>query len=210
MYLGTSPSYESVVAALDAHDLGLMCQPGSNRPRSGWIWAADNGCFGESWSESSWQTWLHSERLPRCGCLFAAVPDSYASHDETLEMWGEYYPEVRESLLPPAFVAQDGATIGNVPWRYLDCLFIGGSTAWKQGVEARALAKQAKSFGKWVHIGRVNTASRLRSWQGIADSVDGTFLAFGPDTNLPKLLGWIERHNRHLQLSQGDLQKEEF
>lgn len=42
-------------------------------------------------------------------------------------------------------------------------------------------------------MGRVNSGRRLRTaaWFG-ADSVDGTYLAFGPDTNLPRIQGWLD------------------
>lgn len=39
---------------LNAHELALMSQPGSNPPRAGWIWAADNGCFAAKWDEATW------------------------------------------------------------------------------------------------------------------------------------------------------------
>jgi hypothetical protein len=29
-------------------------------------------------------------------------------------------------------------------------------------------------MGKWVHVGRVNTAKRVRDWVGLADSIDGS------------------------------------
>jgi hypothetical protein len=29
-------------------------------------------------------------------------------------------------------------------------------------------------LGKWVHVGRINTASRVRNWLGLADSCDGS------------------------------------
>jgi hypothetical protein len=31
-------------------------------------------------------------------------------------------------------------------------------------------------------------------------SVDGTYLTFGPDTNLPKLLGWLDDQEREPNL----------
>lgn len=42
--------------------------------------------------------------------------------------------------------------------------------------------------------GRVNSWKRLAhaASKGV-DSVDGTFLAFGPDVRTPDLLGWIDR-----------------
>jgi hypothetical protein len=42
-------------------------------------------------------------------------------------------------------------------------------------------------------MGRVNSLRRLRYAADIGcDSVDGTYLAFGPDQNLPTLLTWID------------------
>lgn len=42
-------------------------------------------------------------------------------------------------------------------------------------------------------MGRVNSRSRLKiaEWFG-CDSADGTYLAYGPDKNLPKLLKWLD------------------
>lgn len=190
LYLGTCPNQPEVAAMLSAHDLGLMCQPKSNRPRAGWIWAADNGCFAAKWDVASWLRWLDSG-LPRAGCLFATVPDVVADHRATLALWRQYAPMVSERHYPLAFVGQDGATAGNVPWDDLDCWFVGGSTAWKQSEQSYALAVEARERGKWVHVGRVNSLRRLRSWTGLADSADGTFLAYGPKVNQPKVAAWL-------------------
>ncbi|MGW9029334.1 hypothetical protein ACWGQ5_35460 [Streptomyces sp. NPDC055722] len=48
-----------------------------------------------------------------------------------------------------------------------------------------------------VHMGRVNSRRRLRIAQAFGcTSCDGTYLAFGPDANLPRLLAWMnELHN---------------
>jgi hypothetical protein len=74
---------------------------------------------------------------------------------------------------------------------------IGGTTSWKLGPAAAALAAQARRRGLWVHMGRVNSLRRLRYAAAIGcQSVDGTFLAFGPDRNLPELLGWLAALNR--------------
>jgi hypothetical protein len=46
--------------------------------------------------------------------------------------------------------------------------------------------------GLWCHMGRVNSLRRLRlAVQDGYDSVDGTFLAFGPDRKLPRLLTYL-------------------
>ena len=74
LYLLTSPREPAVAALLDQRRVGLMAQPKSNPPRAGWLWAADNGCFADSWEPIAWESWLR--RQPRAGCLFAVVPDS--------------------------------------------------------------------------------------------------------------------------------------
>ena len=55
---------------------------------------------------------------------------------------------------------------------------------------------EAKRRGKHVHMGRVNSLTRLRYADHIGcDSADGTYLVFGPDVNLPKLLDWLTAVN---------------
>lgn len=179
---------------LDAHELGLMCQPASNRPRPGWVWAADNGCFTATWDEARWLRWLDSG-LPRSGCLFATAPDVVADHDATLARFRTYAPMLVERRYPIAFVGQDGADEHNVPWNEFDAWFIGGSTAWKQSEHSRRLAAVARERGKWVHVGRVNSLSRAASWTGLADSVDGTILAFGPTQNVGRVARWMATVN---------------
>jgi hypothetical protein len=50
-------------------------------------------------------------------------------------------------------------------------------------------------------MGRVNSRRRLRiAAQMGCHSADGTFLAFGPDRNLPHLLGWLAEWDRQLPL----------
>ena len=65
-------------------------------------------------------------------------------------------------------------------------------TEWKVGDVASAIAGEAKRRGKWVHMGRVNSAERItRAIEMGCDSADGTYLKHGPDINLVRLLGWL-------------------
>ena len=91
---------------------------------------------------------------------------------------------------PVARVAQDGC-------RWLPAgpkaVFLGGTTAWKLGPHARHVVREAKRRGMWVHMGRVNSQRRFRYAHAIGcDSVDGTYLTYAPDANLPRLLGWLD------------------
>lgn len=132
------------------------------------------------------------KRLPgRTRCRFAVAPDVVCDAPGTLARSLPMLDPIR-ALVPVAYVAQNGATDGNLPWNRFDALFLGGDTAWKLGAEARGLAAAARDRGKWLHMGRVNSHRRMRYAEFIGcDSVDGTYLAFGPDINLPRLLGWV-------------------
>lgn len=199
LYLGTSPSEPDVAALLDSRRIGLMCQPRGNRhARTGWLWAADNGCFAETWREDLWLSWL-TEPHPRTGCLFAVVPDVVADHFGTVERFGKYVETVMDARYPVAFVGQDGATIDSTPWAEFDAYFVGGTTEWKMG-PAFEFAAEARQRGKWVHVGRVNSNARYQAWAPYADSCDGTFLAYGPKTNTPRLVEWLDELEREPSL----------
>jgi hypothetical protein len=90
-------------------------------------------------------------------------------------------------------VAQDGLTVAAVPWAAIDALFIGGTTDWKLGAEARDLAGYAQTRGTWVHMGRVNSRRRLHYAERIGcSSVDGTAFSRWPDIKLTKGLDWVQ------------------
>ncbi len=188
LYLATA-STGPVREAMRAGLLGQMSQPNvGNRLEPGVKWAADNGCFNAKWSADRWQAWLTVQ--PLTDCLFAVVPDVVADADATRKRWVEWSPTVRDLGFPTAYVLQNGETCP--PWDDLDCLFVGGDDTYKLSTDAQAFTAEANRRGKWTHMGRVNSLRRLKL--AIADgydSVDGTFLAFGPDLNLPRLLRYL-------------------
>lgn len=194
LYLAT-PSGPEVIAAMQAGLLGCMTTPAQgNRVPDGAHWAADNGKFGKGWpGADAWFAWLQRQasRYEPALCLFAVAPDEPMDAARTLAESLPWLPRIRALGLPAAFAAQDGCDELGLPWDEFDVLFIGGSTDWKIGPVAQRLAAEAKGRGKGVHMGRVNSRRRLAiaEWFG-CDSADGTFLAFGPETNLPKLLAW--------------------
>jgi hypothetical protein len=135
------------------------------------------------------------KHAPEAGsCVFATAPDVVGDAAATLARSVPWLPRIRALGYPAAFVAQDGQESLPVPWDEFDVLFVGGSTKWKLGAAARLLVGEAKRRGKHVHMGRVNSYRRFRYAEAIGcDSVDGTFLVFGPEVNLPRLQGWIHQ-----------------
>lgn len=174
-------------------------------------WIADNGCgpgrdvrgfasadggrgaAGKGWvGDDRFLAWLESLAPHASRCWFATAPDVPGDAEATLARSGPFLPVIRGLGYKVALVAQNGLENLDVPWDSFDVLFLGGDTAWKLGPDARRLTAQAADRGKTVHMGRVNSMRRWRYAQAIGcASVDGTYLTFAPDNNLPILLGWL-------------------
>jgi hypothetical protein len=194
-----NPCGPAVADAMQDKRLGFIDTPaqGNKRP-GGVVWCADNGCFGKGYpGDEKWLAWLAKNANASADCLFATAPDIVGDAAGTLERSAPFLPMIRALGYPAALVAQDGLEDLEVPWGEFDVLFIGGSTDWKLGAAARDLIAQAKARGKGVHMGRVNSERRYRYAHELGvDSVDGTYLTFGPDINLPKLLAWSRVENQ--------------
>ncbi len=160
------------------------------------MWAADTGMFAapEKFDPDRYLAWLDARRHAADRCLFATAPDVVGDAVATLEIAAPFLPRIRALGFKAALVAQDGLEALPVPWDAFDVLFVGGTTAWKLSEAAYALVAEANRRGKWTHQGRCNSWRRLRAAQAAGyDSADGTYLAFGPDTNTPKLQRWLDR-----------------
>lgn len=202
-----------------------------NKHVPGAAWCADNGCFGEGYpGDDAWLAWITQRSVDVASCLFAVAPDVVGDAVATRARSIPLLSQIRALGYPAAFVAQNGIEKTCVPWDAFDVLFIGGSPEcvpcgyvrppdkenrkrkvcphcnrrlkeWKLGPIARSLASDAKVRGKWVHMGRVNSWTRLRYAASIGcDSADGTYVKFGPDQNLPKALSWIHEVNSQMVL----------
>lgn len=174
--------------------LGQIATPAAgNRVLPGIDWCADNAVFaGKYPGDDAFLTWLADRAHLAPACRFVVAPDVVGDAAATLARSLPVMPRIRALGFPVALAAQNGLEDLDVPWDAFDVLFVGGDTVWKLGPQARALVAEAKTRGKWVHMGRVNSRLRIQYAATIGcDSVDGTFLAFGPDVNLPELLGWL-------------------
>jgi hypothetical protein len=178
-------------------DLGVMLTPRmANRvDLSRTAWAADTGCFAdpEGFDRPRYLDFLAERRAYASTCLFATAPDVVGDAATTWARSEPVLPMIRQAGFPAALVAQDGLEAMPIEWEAFDVLFLGGSTAWKLSSRARDLTREAKARGKLVHMGRVNSLRRLRmaAMKG-CDSADGTFLAFAPDHNVPRLIRWLD------------------
>ena len=202
MYLANASSPAIRQRMVDGK-LGMITTPKEGRsPATAKVWAADNGCFGKGYpGDEAYLDWLAKNSKHANRCLFATAPDVVGDAAATLVRSAPFFEPIRAMGYPVAFVAQDGLTVEATPWDQFDVLFIGGTTEFKLGAGSRELIWEAKARGVFVHMGRVNSRKRIRYASLIgADSVDGTFLAFGPDVNLPKLTRWMDEVNTQTDL----------
>lgn len=145
--------------------------------------AADNDCF-QGLDRKAFVAMLNA--VAGVPLLFISVPDVVGDHRATARRFARWRDRVAQAG-PVALCAQDGLTAP--PWDEFDCLFIGGTDAFKLGQQAHRLTVEAKERGKWVHMGRVNTQRRMLlagSW-GV-DSIDGTSVSKWRRRRLPERL----------------------
>lgn len=215
MWLSGCTNPPTIAAAQVQPRLGMLAQPGNALHLQGphfSRWAIDNGAFGKArrgtpWSDLDTQLYLRylrkvTQEVDTGPVLFATAPDVLTFVDgaprgdaaATWERGVAVMPKIRALGLPVALVAQDGFLATPLDWDAFDVVFLGGSDLFKLGTEGREVAAVAKEHGKWLHMGRVNSYKRLAYAQSIGcDSADGTFIGFGPDINVPKVLSWLER-----------------
>lgn len=194
-----SGTYSASLASLARRlPVGVILHPRANVENHlgefAWF-AVDNGCFsaGERFDLGVYLGWL--AELP-CTALFATAPDVLCDAAATLDRSAGPLAMIRRLGFRAALVAQNGLERLSVPWNDFDCLFLGGDTAWKLSRAAALLAIEASKRGKWVHMGRCNSAKRLKHAIGIGcDSADGNFLQRSPDANVPRLARWFRQQH---------------
>lgn len=189
-----NPSTQRVRDAMTAGLIDCITTPKQgNKLPEGARFCADNGVFGKGYpGDAAWWAWV--DGLPRDLCEFVVAPDVVGDAAATLERSRPWLLKIREAGFAAAFAAQDGLEALTIPWDTFDVLFIAGTTEWKLSRVAAELADEARAHGLKVHMGRVNSEDRLRRAIAVGcDTADGTFLAFGPDTNLPRLMAWFTR-----------------
>jgi hypothetical protein len=153
---------------------GQLLTPLTGYSRWSETWAIDNGAYTR-FDHARFKALLDREQ-DSPGCLWVAIPDVVGNARRTLELFSRRHLWVT-ARWPVALVAQDGLEDLDVPWDGIACLFVGGTTEWKNSRAVVDLIKTAKTLGKLVHIGRVNTPARWKAFESLgADTCDGSGL----------------------------------
>ncbi len=169
----------------DHPNVGLLMTPRNVQNPQGLPWAADNDAFG-TFDPVAYVTML-GKIAKHDGCLFVTAPDVVADARATLTRFMRWQPILAELGLPAAYVLQDGLEGVGVPWRFVDAVFVGGTTEFKYSAIVQRTLAEAKDRGKWTHMGRVNTPSRIEFAHslGTVDSIDGSQFSRWSKTHLP-------------------------
>jgi hypothetical protein len=126
--------------------------------------------------------------------LWVVCPDRVGDARATHALFRKWEEEVRTAG-PVAFVLQDGQE--DLPLPDADCYFVGGSTRWKLGRSAAELVLAARSMGRPVHMGRVNSLRRIEAAYRLGcGSVDGTGMSRWGDAHLAKFCARLRRLQR--------------
>lgn len=137
--------------------------------------AIDNGAFS-GFNAQAFRSILARENSARHLCRFVVVPDVVGDARRTLEVFDHW----KYQLVgwPLALAVQDGIEHVAIPWKQIEAIFIGGTTQFKLGPQAKAVIRATQAIGKWVHVGRVNTPGRFEYFENLGvDSIDGTGLS---------------------------------
>lgn len=164
-------------------NLGRLLRPGNGNTADDLPWAVDNGAFS-GFDAAAFEVLL-SRIAGKPGCQWVAAPDVVENAPATMALFDHWESRLHRAF-PVAFVLQDGQDPAAIPWDRLECLFVGGSTSYKMGLDAERIAREAKRRGKLVHVGRVNSIRRMRYAHTLgADSIDGTAFSRFPDRWIP-------------------------
>jgi hypothetical protein len=190
-------AYASVTAsgrnlvALRAHDWRLLVVASSHDWRTnGFAYAIDNGAWaahkrGEPWDD---ERFLQILTELGAGADWVVLPDIVAGGAASLAR-SLHWRDLVLGLTPRALLAvQDGMTPEDVRPHLGPRvgIFVGGSTEWKLQTLAQ-WSHLGREAGTWVHVGRVNTARRIKLCvQAGATSFDGTSASMYA-VNVPKL-----------------------
>lgn len=131
-------------------------------------WAADNGFFKKR-QAAKWLRWVGAFAELRRP-MFVTMPDIVGDAMRTIELFHYFKRQIHN--LPLALVLQNGIEHTTIPWDEIDTVFIGGDDQFKYSPEAFAAAKTAIVLGKHLHVGRVNTAARVKNWLELAAECD--------------------------------------
>lgn len=175
--------------------IALLLNPQCIRPHQfKYRYAIDNNAF-KKFDEKQFFKMLDESKKHKPP-MFVVCPDVVGCHDRTIALWKIYQPILKRYNYKIAFVAQDGCKPENVP-ENADYVFVGGLDPWKIENIHKFIG-----LGKPVHVGRVNSLSRLKYCQDLGvNSVDGTGWLRARDKKFHDLFEWFAGEYKQIEIA---------
>ena len=188
--------------ALSCASWRILLTPDNPKPRSGLHYAIDNGAWKAFQQQQPFDEYPFLRLIERSGenADFVVIPDIVAGGVKSLEFSQSWIPRLTglKSLLFPVQDGMNKALVANALREDERIgIFLGGSTIWKLETMYQ-WGELAYEMGRHYHVGRVNTARRIRlAEESGADSFDGTSA-----TMFSKTLPLLESARRNRSLLQ--------
>jgi hypothetical protein len=143
------------------------------------FWCLDSGGFTKEFDQVKWEEELSVAAQYKDKLQFVVIPDKVFEYKATLDMFYKYVEIPKKLGLRVAFVTQDGIPVKDIPYQHIDTIFIGGSNEHKLGEEGENIVRLSNILYVPIHVGRVNSISRLRKFWN-CQSWDGTHFNYDP------------------------------
>jgi len=166
------------LALMYMHQWRLLVVPPREWMPRGFRYAIDNGAWGAYQRQTEWDQLAFERVVLRYGegADWVIAPDIVCGGAASLERSLQWLPLLLRKCPRVLLAVQDGMTDADLrPWvNDRVGIFVGGSTDWKKA-SLPMWGRLKAETGCWLHVGRVNTARRIRLCQmSGADSIDGT------------------------------------
>lgn len=167
------------VEALRAAGWRLLLSPDIHTLHDGFQYGLDNGAWGSYQSGREWDRKAFRALVMRYGADadWVVVPDVVGNSFDSLARTRQWLPFCLDYCPRVLIALQDGMhprMVHPLPVTGRIGFFVGGTSAWKEA-SLPMWADLARKIGVWLHVGRVNTARRIRRCQSVgAHSFDGT------------------------------------
>ena len=172
---GTRQNLEAMRAA----GWRILLTPDRPRPPERFNFGIDNGAWGHRNDAVPDDFSGFADLVERYGCAadFVVLPDIVAGGMASMALSVSWIPRLRalKNLLMPVQDGMNALEVGKILREHRNVgLFLGGTTEFKLK-EIYGWGMVANAWQRWYHVGRVNTARRIRlCHEAGATSFDGT------------------------------------
>lgn len=178
MPMATTTGSRRNIAALRKADWGLMITPDIHTTHGFDKYAIDNGAWGCFQRNTEWlpSRWTPLVEAKGADALFSVAPDIVCGGMASLAVSLSWIGWLLDRTPIALIAVQNGMTAADLLPHVGDRvgIFVGGDTEWKEA-SLPVWGALAAQTGCYLHVGRVNTARRIRlcAMAG-AHSFDGT------------------------------------